>query len=222
MFTDKELDGFPGVLSKESDYVEIECGVTSSKYGDTSGSLKIFQNGKLEIVCHCYHGCKEVKLSPIEFVKHAGRKTAVQNWKSQIWVNNKEGRKKSLWKTCLLKYHSDTFRRPLRGGTKHRDEFIRCTNCNKQRRILRRTKEECKYYHDAIAMKNWKCTDMSQKRISCNEAEERESRKLCRGCPRIPKCKGCEYKRQANKRISITNPADTKQEGLKTPKPDAN
>ncbi|XP_060190963.1 protein ULTRAPETALA 2-like [Lycium barbarum] len=114
-----------------------------------------------------------------------------KNWKSQIWVTNKEGRRENLWKTCLLKYHSDTFYRPVRGGTIHRDEFIRCTNCNKERRFLRRTKEECKYYHDVAAVKDWKCSDMPHNRISCDDVEERESRKLCRGCPRTAKCNGC-------------------------------
>ncbi|XP_016461420.1 protein ULTRAPETALA 2-like [Nicotiana tabacum] len=191
MFTEKELENFMGVLKRGSDYVEIECGCTVTKFGDTNGKLRIFPDGRLEIDCQCYSGCPEVKLSPIEFAKHAGRKTAIQNWKSQIWVNNKEGRRENLWKTCLLKYHTDTFRRPLRGQIIHRDEFIRCTNCNKDRRFLLRTKEECRIYHDAVANKDWKCSDMPHKRISCNDAEERESRKACRACPRTAKCNGC-------------------------------
>ncbi|KAG5597695.1 hypothetical protein H5410_038927 [Solanum commersonii] len=73
---------------------------------------------------------------------------------SQIWVNNKEGRAQNLWRTCFLKHHIDTFHGPIRGGIIHRDEFIRCTKCNKQRQFFRRTKEECKYYYDAIAMKD--------------------------------------------------------------------
>ncbi|KAK4342039.1 hypothetical protein RND71_037855 [Anisodus tanguticus] len=157
MFSDKQLNGFMGILRKGSDYIEIECDVTVSRFGDSNG----IRNGKLEIDCQC------LRLSPVEFATHVGRKMPMKNWKSQIWVYNKEGRRENLWRTCLLKYRIDTFTRPLRRGTVHRDEFIRCTNCNKERRFLRRTKEECKYYHDAVLVKDWKCSDMPHKRGVC-------------------------------------------------------
>ncbi|KAK4714781.1 hypothetical protein R3W88_020688 [Solanum pinnatisectum] len=143
-----------GVLSKELNCVEIECGSSNPKYGDSKEILRIFQGGKLEIVCHCHDGCKK------------GRRTR------------------------FLKYHIDTFHRPIRGGIIHRDEFICCTKCNKQHRFFRRTKEECKYYHDAIAMKDWKCSDMPQK-AKCNGCV----RCVCFSCSMCTfencKCRAC-------------------------------
>lgn len=64
MFTEKELENFMGVLKRGSDYVEIECGCTVTKFGDTNGKLRIFPDGRLEIDCQCYRGCPQ---GPIYF-----------------------------------------------------------------------------------------------------------------------------------------------------------
>ncbi|KAK4369132.1 hypothetical protein RND71_012924 [Anisodus tanguticus] len=80
MFSDKELNGFMGVLRKGSDHIEIECGVTVSEFGDSNGKLRVFRKGNLEIDCQC--DCAKARLSPIDFAKHVGRKMAMKNRKS--------------------------------------------------------------------------------------------------------------------------------------------
>ncbi|KAI3457501.1 hypothetical protein Pfo_014164 [Paulownia fortunei] len=190
MFTNEELASFHGVFKSEQDFIEIECGCTVSKYGDTSGKLRVHVDGKIEIDCDCIENYPRVNLSPVEFAKHAGRTNAYNNWKSQIWVFRNDGQKVVLSKTCLLKYHTDTFQRPLHEVT-HRDEFVRCSRCNKERRFTRRSKEECKIYHDALLDKNWKCSDMLNNSLTCDDDEERECRRVSRGCPKAAKCNGC-------------------------------
>lgn len=100
-----------------------------------------------------------VNLSPVEFARHAGKINAHTNWKSQIWVFNNDGHKIALWRTCLLKHHTHTFQRLLRQVI-HRDEFIRCSQCRKERRFSLRSKEACKIYHDALVSDHWTCSDM--------------------------------------------------------------
>ncbi|KAJ9153631.1 hypothetical protein P3X46_027052 [Hevea brasiliensis] len=70
-------------------------------------------------------------------------------------------KKVPLRKTPLLKYYkhvangaSGSMRR-----IRHRDEFIQCSRCKKERRFRLRTKEECRIYHDAALKKKWKCAD---------------------------------------------------------------
>ncbi|KAL3850769.1 hypothetical protein ACJIZ3_012651 [Penstemon smallii] len=191
MFTNEELSSFYGVLNNNQDLIEIDCGCTIAKYGDTPGKLRIFANGKIEIDCNCIENCPRVNLSPIEFAKHAGRANARNNWKSQIWVFKNDGEKVALRKTCLLKYHIEVFQRPLRKVI-HRDEFLSCSRCSKDRRFFLRSREDCKIYHNALIDNNWKCSDMTNRSLTCNDDEERQSRRVCRGCPRSTKCEGCE------------------------------
>ncbi|KAL3647045.1 hypothetical protein CASFOL_008013 [Castilleja foliolosa] len=191
MFTQQEMTSFYGVLQHTEEFVEMDCGCTNPRYGDTPGKLRIFVNGKIEIDCICRDDCPRVNLSPVDFARHAGRTNAHTNWKSQIWVFNHDGQKLALRRTCLLKHHTEAFQRPLRQVI-HRDEFKCCSRCNKDRRFSLRNKEACRVYHDALLNTDWKCSDMPNQSLSCREAEERECRKVIRGCPRASRCAGCE------------------------------
>ncbi|KAG8498278.1 hypothetical protein CXB51_006990 [Gossypium anomalum] len=135
------------------------------------------------------------KLTPAAFEKHSGRETA-RKWKNNVWVIV-NGEKVSLSKTALLKYYNQASKnangtnRSHNGRVCHRDEFVRCSRCNKERRFRLRTKEECRIHHDALADVNWKCSDLPYDRITCDDEEERASRRVYRGCTRSPTCKGC-------------------------------
>lgn len=104
------------------------------------------------------------KLTPSAFEKHSGRETA-RKWKNNVWVIV-NGEKVPLCKTVLLKYYNQVSKaangshRSQNGRACHRDEFVRCTSCNKERRFRLRTKEECRIHHDALADANWKCSDL--------------------------------------------------------------
>jgi len=103
-------------------------------------------------------------LTPAAFEKHSGRETA-RKWKNNIWVTV-DGEKVPLYKTVLLKYYNQALKtangshKSHNGQACHRDEFICCTRCNKERRFRLRTKEECRRHHDALADPNWKCSDL--------------------------------------------------------------
>ncbi|KAG0497119.1 hypothetical protein HPP92_001584 [Vanilla planifolia] len=194
LFTDEELSQISG-LEKGANFVEVMCGCTSHRYGDAVGRLRVFASGNLEIDCDCTPGCHEEKMSPAAFEKHSGRETA-RKWKSNVWVIvNSE--KVPLSKTPLLKYYNQTLKsangshKGPNGRPCHRDEFIQCTKCNKERRFRLRNKEECRIYHDALADENWICSEFPTDKISCDNEEERASRKVLRGCSRSPSCKGC-------------------------------
>ncbi|KAK1303232.1 Protein ULTRAPETALA 1 [Acorus calamus] len=146
LFSDEELNEISG-LKRGADFVEVTCGCTSHRYGDAVGRLRIFGNGDLEITCECTPGCQEDKLTPAAFEKHSERETA-RKWKSNVWVIDK------ALKTANGSQKSHN------GKTCHRDEFLRCTRCNKVRRFRLRSKEECRIYHDASLDCNWKCSDL--------------------------------------------------------------
>lgn len=68
-------------------------------------------------------------------------------------------------KTPLLKYYNKSSKHAngshrSQNGKVHRDEFLRCTECKKERRFRLRSKEECQIYHDALANVHWKCSDI--------------------------------------------------------------
>ncbi|KAF3453624.1 hypothetical protein FNV43_RR04065 [Rhamnella rubrinervis] len=141
------------------------------------------------------HACPE-KLTPEEFEKHSSRE-GLKKWKSNIWVTI-DDKKVPLWKTGVMKYYkhiSNVSNRPACIGRRkrnfHRDEFITCSKCNKLRRFRLRSKEECRIYHDALSNRRWKCADRPYYKITCQDSQERESRKSLRGCPRNSTCKGC-------------------------------
>ncbi|KAK6918997.1 hypothetical protein RJ641_017419 [Dillenia turbinata] len=154
LFSEEELRGISG-LKRGGDYVEVTCGCTSYCYGDAVGRLRVYLAGDLEISCECTPGCQEDKLTPAAFEKHSGRETA-RKWKNNVWVIV-NGEKVPVSKTALLKYYDQASKtansssRSRNGKLCHRDEFLRCTRCNKERRFRLRTKEECRVYHDALA-----------------------------------------------------------------------
>ncbi|KAK8952092.1 Protein ULTRAPETALA 1 [Platanthera zijinensis] len=193
LFTDEELKEISG-LKKGEGFVEVTCGCTSPRYGDAVGRLRVFACGKLEIACECTPGCVEDKLTPSAFEKHSGRETQ-RRWKYYVWVIVK-GKKIPLLKTPLLKYHEKVYGRTSHRGNKgrpfHRDEFVRCSKCNKERRFRLQTQAECRTYHDAVLDASWKCSDLpSDDKLSCDGEEERASRRSLRGCSRSALCKGC-------------------------------
>lgn len=176
-----------GVM-RGQDFIEVTCGCTSRRYGDAVGKLRVFASGELEIICDCVPGCQEGKLSPSAFEKHSGREGG-RRWKINVWVMVK-GMKVPLLKTALLKYHDKASKSAIVRPC-HRDEFIHCTKCQKERRFRLRTKEECRVYHEALADQNWKCSDLPDDKTSCDDDEERASRRLRRGCTRSTSCNGC-------------------------------
>ncbi|XP_047260113.1 protein ULTRAPETALA 1-like [Capsicum annuum] len=189
MFTEEEIRGI-NVLKRGDDYIEIFCCCTSPRHGDFAAKLRVLASGELEITCECQPGCLEGKLTPIEFEKHAGRETC-RKWKNNIWIFI-DGNKVPLVSTVLLKYHNQSSKHAY--GTHrfcHRDEFIICTECKKERRFCRHSVEECKSYHDALLNTNWKCADISFGKFSCDDKEERKSRRVYRGCLRSSTCEGC-------------------------------
>ncbi|EEC79483.1 protein ULTRAPETALA 2 [Oryza sativa Japonica Group] len=198
LFGEEELRDVSGVRVGDR-FVEVTCGCTSARYGDAVGRLRLFASGELQVSCDCTPGCDQDKLSPAAFEKHSGRETAGR-WQNTVWVMVK-GDKVALSKTCLLRYyHKKLKSSSANGGGRrppcHRDEFVRCAGCGKERRFRLRTKEECRLYHDAMARHDWTCKDMPpagrcRVRVSCEEEEERASRKASRGCTRAATCKGC-------------------------------
>lgn len=46
----------------------------------------------------------------------------------------------------------------------HRDEFVKCCKCRKERRFKRRNKEECRLYHDAMLNRRWECANLPDER----------------------------------------------------------
>ncbi|PKA47905.1 Protein ultrapetala 1 [Apostasia shenzhenica] len=194
LFTDEELSEISG-MRRGVNFVEVMCGCTSHRYGDAVGKLRVFASGDLEIDCECTPGCQEEKLTPAAFEKHSGRETT-RKWKSNVWLIVK-GEKVSLSKTPLLKYYNQASKgsngchKGPNGRPCHRDEFIRCTKCNKERRFRLHNKEDCRNYHDALTDLNWSCSDFPTDKISCDDEEERASRKVLRGCFRSPSCRGC-------------------------------
>ncbi|XP_076956472.1 protein ULTRAPETALA 1-like [Bidens hawaiensis] len=191
MFSDEEVRERSGFKRVGDEYVEVTCGCTSHRYGDAVGTLRVFVNGDLEISCECTPGCDEDKLSPAAFEKHSGRETS-RKWKNNVWVIV-DGEKVPLAKTALLKYYDKSLSNAGHRSQAncHRDEFIRCAKCNKHRRFRLRTKEECRVYHDSSTNDNWSCSDMPYDKITCDDDEERASRRVYRGCARSPTCRGC-------------------------------
>lgn len=129
------------------------------------------------------------KLTPAAFEKHSERETS-RNWRNNVWVFI-EGDKVPLSKSVLLRYYNKALKNSNVSKVIHRDEFVGCSKCGKERRFRLRSRGECRMHHDAIAEPNWKCCDYPFNKITCEEEEERGSRKVFRGCTRSPSCKGC-------------------------------
>ncbi|KAL8166175.1 hypothetical protein V2J09_007674 [Rumex salicifolius] len=63
----------------------------------------------------------------------------------------------------------------------------------KQWQFLLRTKQECRLYHDACLDENWTCADFPNQEVCCEDDEERQPKKILRGCFMRPLCKGCNF-----------------------------
>ncbi|XP_074293431.1 protein ULTRAPETALA 2-like [Silene latifolia] len=213
-FDEEELAGID-VTKRGLDFIEVDCGCTDQRYGDSVGKLRIYTDGKLEVTCSCYPGCKLVNVHPMLFEKHA-RTIGVGRWKSNVWVRV-QGLKTSLQKTNLLKYFLGVHpkRNNARRGFVHQDEFMTCTKCGKVRRFERRNQHQCWVYHQAYLARNqWTClhyprnscfcesriprisnTELMWIRMNCDMRDEREAKKNARKCPRNKNnggsCLGC-------------------------------
>ena len=104
-------------------------------------------------------GCEENSLYCLFFfcfiqLLHSGRELA-RKWKNNVWVIV-NGKKVMLCKTVLLKYHNEASKnangaqRSQNGQASHRDEFVCCARCNKERKFRLQTKQECQIHHDAV------------------------------------------------------------------------
>ncbi|KAI4334688.1 hypothetical protein L6164_013403 [Bauhinia variegata] len=190
MFNEEELKLIEG-YQKGDDFIEVDCGCTNKKYGDFGGKLRVDANGRFSINCQCFIE----KLTPDEFERHAD-KEGNRRWKYNIWIQS-EGKKISILRSPLCKHYKPAANAENSTGIGcrrrqfHRDEFVRCSSCNKERRFHLRNKDECRLYHDALLKANWKCSDWTLHDITCEEDEERASRKVYRGCPRQGRCQGC-------------------------------
>ncbi|XP_018851190.1 protein ULTRAPETALA 2-like [Juglans regia] len=194
VFDNEELNNM-SELERGPDFIEVKCGYTNKKYGDFVGKLRISVSGHFMIDCKCYPECSEATLTPDNFLKHCG-KLGTRNWKRNIWIIVND-EKVSLQKTVLLNYYrnasniSTDSKNSKRERKFHRDEFIKCSTCNKERRFRLRNREERRIYHDALANERWRCADRPYDKITCADEEERVCRKICRGCPRSATCPGC-------------------------------
>ncbi|KAK9674437.1 hypothetical protein RND81_12G232400 [Saponaria officinalis] len=162
LFEDEELSGIV-ITEKGQDFIQVDCGCTNRRLGDYVGKLKVYRDGKLEVSCLCYPGCEKENVRPIEFERHAGI-IGPSRWKSHIWVPV-NGSKRPLYKTILLKYYigspNDPSSKRKRGGMRvHKDEFLTCSACGKNRRFECRDQQQCWLYHQAyLARDRWTCSD---------------------------------------------------------------
>ncbi|KAI5054874.1 hypothetical protein GOP47_0030019 [Adiantum capillus-veneris] len=192
-----------GVIDDQAEkdgYIDLKCGCTSQKYGDTMGILRLYQNGKLEIQCQCSMGCIKGKpMSPASFERHSGR-GASKKWRDSIWIvlgDQKVQFSKVKGLDAFVRRYKEsgrtTGRQPaLPKQSIHRDEFLQCKKCLKRRRFRRKTKEECQLFHEASMNPEWECSNYPFESFSsCQDEEEREARQANRGCVRSRTCPGC-------------------------------
>ncbi|KAK1581804.1 hypothetical protein Q3G72_009141 [Acer saccharum] len=140
------------VLERGQDYIEVWCGCTSQKYGDYIGKLKVLEGDDIPPFDRLTSFAEE--MTPYDFENHSQR-------------------------TCLIKYFkhgSNEVSTSCRGKRNfHRDEFVTCSSCEKERCFHLQTKEDCMIYHAAAADKKWKCSDRPYDKITCVDDEERDS-----------------------------------------------
>ncbi|KAG5032877.1 hypothetical protein JHK82_016444 [Glycine max] len=178
------------------DYIEVLCGATNKKYGDYVGRLKINNEGQYFITCECCLECPLENVTLEAFEKHA-LKEGSGRWKRNIWVHCEDEDKVPLWKTPLIKYYTHQANVPnrkdsaMRKQNFHRDEFLRCTRCRKERRFHLKSRPDIKNYHDSLNNKCWTCSLWPYQKITCDDDEERSSLKASRGCSRSSTCQGC-------------------------------
>eukprot|EP00250_Pteridium_aquilinum_P021204 c25054_g1_i1 orf=175-2577(-) len=201
--TRNSCDSYDGGIDNQAEkdgYIDLKCGCTSQKHGDTVGTLRLFKNGKLEIHCHCSLGCIKGKpMSPASFERHSGR-GASKKWRETIWIflgDRKVQFSKVKGLDAFVRRYKESNRVMLRqpGPVKqplHRDEFVQCKKCSKKRRFRRKTKEECRLFHEASMNLEWECSNYPFDSLrSCQDDEEREARQAIRGCIRSRTCQGC-------------------------------
>ncbi|KAL5147281.1 Protein ULTRAPETALA 1 [Glycine soja] len=138
----------------------------------------------------------QVNVTLEAFQKHALRERSGR-WKRNIWVHFEDEDKVPLWKTPLIKYYthqSNVVNRKdsaMRKQNIHRDEFLRCTKCGKERRFHLKSRPDIKNYHDALNNKCWTCSLWPYQKITCDDYEERSSLKASRGCSCSSTCQDC-------------------------------
>ncbi|XP_028236894.1 protein ULTRAPETALA 2-like [Glycine soja] len=150
-------------FKRGEDYIEVLCGATNKKYGDYVGRLKINNEGQYFITCECCPECPLVNVTLEAFEKHALREGSGR-WKRNIWIHCEDEDKVPLWKTPLIKYYTHQANvanrkdSAMRKQNFHRDEFLRCTRCGKERRFHLKSRPDIKNYHDASNNKCWNCS----------------------------------------------------------------
>ncbi|KAK9938201.1 hypothetical protein M0R45_014954 [Rubus argutus] len=207
LFAEEELKLLRNIrgFNQGEDFIEVLCGCTDKRFGDTTGKLTISFAGQFMITCECplkhtkedkkkgtIESTNPKRMTPKQFESHA--REGARRWKSNIWVIIND-RKVSLQISGLLKYYKHAANENnwdrRRSNFLHRDEFLCCCECKKERRFHLRTTDGCRRFHDASANKSWKCADHYEKTTCDDDEEERASRKSYRGCPRAATCKGC-------------------------------
>lgn len=58
MFQDYEVKDMYG-FNNGKNFIDVICGCTSYRYGDTVGKLRVYASGVLEIKCECNPTCHE-------------------------------------------------------------------------------------------------------------------------------------------------------------------
>ena len=104
-----------------------------------------------------------MNVTPEAFEKHA-LKEGTGRWKSNIWVHCEDEDRVPLWKTPLTKYYTHQANvanwkdSAMRKRNFHRDEFLHCTSCRKERRFRLKSRPDIKNYHEALNNKSWTCS----------------------------------------------------------------
>uniref|UniRef100_A0A7N0REA7 Uncharacterized protein n=1 Tax=Kalanchoe fedtschenkoi TaxID=63787 RepID=A0A7N0REA7_KALFE len=163
-------------------------------HGDYSGKLRIFKDGRLLVDCECAPSCDIVDATPGQFVSHAGAKRGPGEWPRMIWVHEREGPRISIERTPFMRYfrHAGMKVEKRQRDKFHKDEFLKCSACGKERRFKLTSLVRCRAYHDAMLMeKTWTCAMHPFIKMDCDTEAERASRMLARGCPAKGTCRGC-------------------------------
>ena len=64
LFPEEELNDM-SELKRGPDFVEVTCGCTSKKFGDTIGTLRVHASGHFHIDCKCHSECNKSKSLPL-------------------------------------------------------------------------------------------------------------------------------------------------------------
>ncbi|PIM98088.1 hypothetical protein CDL12_29433 [Handroanthus impetiginosus] len=140
MFSQEELSSFLGVLRNTEEFVEIDCGCTNARYGDTPGKLRAYVDGKLEIDEYFQRIFYSILLetttrhatifSEEEFSSFLGVLRNIEEF-VEIDCGCTNAGYVNLSPIEISKHHTQAFQRPSRQVI-HRDEIVRCSQCNKE------------------------------------------------------------------------------------------